>query len=128
MFRKKRYTNELHNELLLQLNGLLEIEIGNYIYENGEHLNLRPHIEINGGIDVYIFDGYFAKLTKNNKIDFYSYFQIDDISDISDISLIGHYHYDDLLYLIINFKEEKKEMIKKIDRYIEWKENYLAND
>jgi len=38
--------------------------------------------------------------------------------------MIEHLHYEDILWFIMNFKEEKKEMIKRIDQYIEWKEKY----
>lgn len=118
IFRRKWKENEIHKELLTQIEGLINIDIGNYIYDVGEDLNLKPHIEVGNGIDIYIYDEDFIKLDK------YNHAEIEDV-DMERKLMIGHYHYEDLLWLIINFKDEKKYMINKIDNYILWKEKYL---
>lgn len=108
-----------------QIEGLLDIEIGNYIYENGQHLNLKPFFDMRNGADIYILDEDFAEIDEYNMLDFKKAFHIFGDFELEDKSMIGHYHYEDLLWLIMNFKEEKKYMIKKIDEYIDWKEKYL---
>lgn len=123
LFRKKK-ENTIREELQYQLKGLIDIEIGNYLYEN----NLGLHTEIINGVDVYIYDKDFAYINHYNMIDFIPPNFMFKGLYIDDISLIGHYHSDDLLYLIMNFKTEKEAMLKKIDKYISWKEAYLKRN
>jgi len=123
MFRKRK-ENELRKELLYQLEGMINIEIGNYIYSN----KLEMHIEAINGIDVYIYDKDFAYINHYDMIDFMPPNFMFKGLYIDDISLIGHYHSEDLLYLIMNFKTEKEAMLKKVDKYIKWKEAYLKRN
>ena len=123
MFRKRK-ENEFRKELLDQLEGMINIEIGNYIYSN----KLEMHIEAINGIDVYIYDKDFAYINHYNMIDFMPPNFMFKGLYIDDISLIGHYHSEDLLYLIMNFKTEKEAMLKKVDKYIKWKEAYLKRN
>ena len=133
MFRKKikyikarrKNVGDFRENLLIQIEGLLNIEIGNYIYENGKDLNLKPFFDMRGGADIYIYDDDFARIDEYGNIEFKEYFNADGRLMIDDKSMMGHYHYEDLLWLIMNFKEEKKYMIKRIDEYINWKEKYL---
>lgn len=111
---------ELYSSLVDQIEGLLDIEIGNYIYEEtNDKLSIHINRYLNGGLDIYIYDQDFCILNDFDMIDFNQ-----DINNIDDILMIEHLHYEDILWFIMNFKEEKKEMIKRIDRYIEWKEKY----
>lgn len=115
----------VHQELIKQIKGLINIEVGNYLYRNKGKLNLDLYIDGNDGIDVYIYDKDFAKITKDNQFYFKEYFETNNGLMIDDKSMLGHYHSDDLLYLLMNFKEEKKNMRKNVDEYISWKEQYL---
>ena len=122
--REKKICGEIYSFVADQIEGLIDIEIGNYLYEesNGK-LSLHYDRWTNGGIDVYIYDNQFCEINKWDKIDFTK----EDINmplPIDDMLMIEHLHYEDILWFIMNFKEEKKEMIKRIDRYIEWKEKY----
>lgn len=56
----------VHQELIKQIKGLINIEVGNYLYRNKGKLNLDLYIDGNDGIDVYIYDKDFAKITKDN--------------------------------------------------------------
>lgn len=121
---KKKNMGEFKYNFLLQVNGLLNMELKDYIKEAGGKLNLRLHIE--GDTRIYIYDKDFSYINEYNEIKFKDdYFFADKGIPIQEKSLIGHYSYSHLLWLILNFKEEKKYMLKKIDEYIEWKENYL---
>ena len=100
------------------------MELKDYIKEAGGKLNLRLHIE--GDTRIYIYDKDFSYINEYNEIKFKDdYFFANNGIPIQEKSLIGHYSYSHLLWLVLNFKEEKKYMLKKIDEYIEWKENYL---
>lgn len=121
MFRKRK-ENELHKELLIQIKGLLEIEIGNYIYEKGGKYNLELHIDNYDGIDAYVFDRLYSSINKYGNLEFDDYFMDTGTGlTIDDLSMIAHYHYEDLLYLLMNYQNEKKRILKKVDNYIEWR-------
>lgn len=115
----------VHKELIKQIKGLINIEIGNYLYDNKGDLNLDIYIDGNDGLDIYIYDKDFAKINEDNQFYFKEYFETENGIMIDDKSMLGHYHSDDLLYLIMNFQEEKKYMRKNVDEYINWKERYL---
>ena len=92
----RRNKNELYNELLRQIEGLIDIEIGNYAYDNG----LELFYDKRGGIDIYV-----DKIGSEDK-------------DIFERYQIGHYHNNDLLYLILYFEKEKQRMLNYINEYI----------
>ena len=118
--REKKNRGETYSFVADQIEGLIDIEIGNYLYEESDgKLSLHYDRWANGGIDIYIYDNQFCKINKWDKIDF-----ITIPTSIDAMFMIEHLHYEDILWFIMNFKEEKKEMIKRIDRYIEWKEKY----
>lgn len=124
MFKKKNKENEFHQELIEQIKGLINIDIGCYIHNVAPNLEL--HIESFGGIDVYIYDKEFAHLNKYNQIEFEECIQVPKYFHtplwiIDDKSMIGHYHREDLLWLIMNYEKEKEKMIKQIKEYILWK-------
>lgn len=95
----------VHKELLYQLEGLISIELNKYLY-NVEESNNIPHyekdsleltIDMGGnGLDIYVLPG-TEELTFENM----------------DKYMIGHYHSDDLLYLILNWEKEKQYLIDK---------------
>lgn len=118
IFRKNWKENKIHKELLTQIEGLLNIDIGNYIYNIGADLNLKPYMVVKNGIDIYINDEDYIKIDK------YGFVDIDN-GDMEKKLMIGHYHYEDLLWLLMHYNEEKKYMIKKIDEYVDWKERDL---
>lgn len=118
MFKKKNKKNIFHQELIEQIEGLINIDIGSYIYNLAPKLKL--HMESFGGLDIYIYDEDFAFLDEYKKICFKTPYWL-----INDKSMIGHYHSEDLLWLIINYDKEKKKMIEYVNKYINWKkENY----
>lgn len=86
-------------ELTMQVYGIIEIEVGNYAYKKG----LELEYETSNGIDVYI---------KNDELK-------DDWGTPDDICHIIHLHREDLLWFVVNLKENKKKAIKYIDEYIE---------
>lgn len=95
----------VHKELLYQLEGLISIELNKYLY-NAEESNNIPHYEKDSleltidtggnGLDIYVLPG-TEELTFENM----------------DKYMIGHYHSDDLLYLILNWEKEKQYLIDK---------------
>lgn len=136
MFKRKNKENEFHQELIEQIKGLINIDIGCYLYNVAPDLEL--HIESYGGIDIYIFDKDFAYLDEYKQINFkeQSSLNIRPFHEsiepmpikfkvpywiIDDKSMIGHYHREDLLWLIMNYEKEKEKMIKQINGYVNWK-------
>ena len=118
--KEKKCRGEVYSLIADQIEGLIDIEIGNYLYEKAKSkFSLHYNRWANGGIDIYIFDEDFCTINDFDKIDF----TIEPF-DIDDLLMIEHLHYEDILWFIMNFKEEKKKMIKRIDRYVEWKEKY----
>ena len=95
----------VHKELLYQLEGLISIELNKYLY-NAEESNNIPHykkdsleliVDMGGnGLDIYVLPG-TEELTFENM----------------DKYMVGHYHSDDLLYLILNWEKEKQYLIDK---------------
>lgn len=121
--------NELHKELLTQLVGAINIELGSYIYDNdwmdwvntfinkdsnNPKLNIFCNIS-DGGIDVMLIDD-DINYVKNDII----YFRKEELwgSIVLDFLTIGHYHPEDLLWLIFNFKSEIERMKKEIKLYV----------
>lgn len=124
MFRRKNKENEFHQELIEQIKGLINIDIGCYIHNIESDLEL--HIEGSGGIDIYIYDKDFAYLDEYKQINFKEHIQVPryfhvPVWIIDDKSMIGHYHREDLLWLIMNYDKEKGKMIKHVNEYINWK-------
>lgn len=118
--KEKKCCGEVYSFIADQIEGLIDIEIGNYLYEKAKSkFSLHYNRWVNGGIDIYIFDEDFCTINDFDKIDFTT-----EPFDIDDLLIIEHLHYEDILWFIMNFKEEKKKMIKRIDQYIEWKERY----
>lgn len=95
----------VHKELLYQLEGLISIELNKYLY-NAEESNNIPHykkdsleliIDTGGnGLDIYVLPGTEEPTFEN-----------------MDKYMVGHYHSDDLLYLILNWGKEKQYLIDK---------------
>ena len=123
--RKDKIREAVHEELLFQIKGLLEIELGNQVFSKGKFANLDIHFEICNGIDIYIFDKEFSYVNEYNCLEFHDWTKLLDIDEpIEDFSMIGHYHSDDLLYLLLHFEEEKKKMLDRINTYIDWRKDF----
>lgn len=104
---KNKNRGDFYEGLFEQVRGLLDIEIGNYMYEH----NLKPFIvDDSCSLNVYIFDPKTCSINEYNDIVI--------PTDLEKYLEIGHYHREDLLWLIMNFKQEKKYMIKKIDEWL----------
>lgn len=99
--RKRK--NELREELLFQIKGLIEIELGNVAYDYGHQLYYE---ELSDCINIYVD-------IIGSKKDVYNMYEI------------GHYHIEDLLYLILRFDREKSKMLERLCNYIE---NYKEDD
>ena len=89
--------NELYNELLRQVEGLIDIEIGNYAYDNDLELFYEVLPDC---LNIYVDE--IGSEYKN----------------VWDRHQIGHYHDNDLLYLILYFEKEKQRMLNYINEYI----------
>ena len=92
----------VHEELLDQLEGLINAEIGTYIYNMEEQNNIK-HFTKNS-LEVFIDRG-------GNGLDVYVKPQRKLHLNECDDYMVGHYHPDDLLYLILNWEKEKQSMI-----------------
>ena len=104
-------TSDIHKELLWQIKGLLNIDIGNYLFEKaGIDLYYEGDYELN----IYINDSKYVIPDK------YGYVDVNDI-EIERKIFIGHYHADDLLWLLIHYETEKNKLLKRVDEYLEWK-------
>lgn len=120
--KKAEIREGIKEELIGQVEGLINIDVGNYI-KNKKHsyigsLNIDIYIESKNGINVYITDDDFV----NDKyvIDKYGFVEFNDTAHELR-AFIGHYHYEDLLWLLMNYETEKKKMIDKVDKYFFWK-------
>lgn len=112
---ERKRCGDFYVGLVDQIEGLINIEVGNYLYSKGIPASYI-HFDrwTNGGIDAYIFDEDIASLDKWNKIQ----------TDYEDVLLIAHLHYEDMLYFVLNFEKEKKRMFEYVDRYLKFKEDY----
>lgn len=119
--KEKKCCGEIYSFIADQIEGLIDIEIGNYLYNKTDALTTKLHYDRwqNGGIDVYIYDSEFCKIDKYDKIDF-----VEEPFGIDDILMIEHLHYEDILWFLMNFDKEKEKMKQRVDEYIEWKEKY----
>lgn len=104
-------TSDIHNELMWQIKGALNIDIGNYLF-------------IKAGIDLYYEGDYELNIYINDRKyvipDSCGFIDIDNI-EIERKIHIGHYHADDLLWLLIHYESEKNKLLKRVNEYIEWK-------
>ena len=95
----------VHKELLYQLEGLISIELNKYLY-NAEESNNIPHYE-KDSLELTIDTG-------GNGLDIYVLPETEELTfENMDKYMIGHYHSDDLLYLILNWEKEKQYLIDK---------------
>lgn len=101
---------DIHSELILQIEGMINIDIGNYLFEKkGIDLFFDGKYDLN----IYINDSNYVKPDKYGNV------FIDDL-EVERKVFIGHYHNDDLLWLLMNYENEKNKMLKRIDDYIKW--------
>ena len=108
--KEKKCCGEIYSFIADQIEGLIDIEIGNYLYEKSKSkFSLHYNRWVNGGIDVYIFDEDFCTINDFDKMD---------------LLMIEHLHYEDILWFLMNFDKEKVKMKQRVDKYIEWKEKY----
>ena len=116
-----------HQELIYQLKGAINIELGKYIYDNNwmDWVNksdpTKPRLNIHcldtgDGINVYIIDNRYVEIKKDKLI-----FRCKDkeLFKIEDKLMISHYHADDLLWVILNFEKEIRLMKNRIKFYVE---------
>ncbi len=121
----KLIKNASREELIYQLEGAINIELGNYIFDKNwmDWVNKgfpdKPQLNIychnTGGIDVYLVDNRYATVENDNLI-----LNCEDkkFYELLDIFMIGHYHSDDLLWLTLNFEKEIRSMKNQINFYV----------
>ena len=95
--------------LVDQLVGVLEIEVGNYIYKVSKD-------------ELYINKGNYG-----DKYGLYIYIKSPDLKDYDDADdrMLLHLHPEDILYAILNHTEISKNMI---DTYNKYKEEEQKNE
>ena len=112
--KERKICGEFYQFIIEQIIGLIEIDIGNYLYDK-INKSLYFNRYINGGLDVYIFDNDYSFIDKYGLINF-------NDSNIDDIFEIEHLHKEDMLYFILNYKKEKQKMIERVNKYLKFKE------
>ncbi len=118
--KEKKCSGEIYSFIADQIEGLIDIEIGNYLYEKSKSkFSLHYNRWVNGGIDVCIFDEDFCKINDFDKMDF----TVEPFG-IDDLLMIEHLHYEDILWFLMNFDKEKVKIKQRVDEYIRWKEKY----
>lgn len=95
----RRKKNELREELIFQIKGLLDIELGNIAYDNGFKLYYEV---LSDCINIYVD-------------------VIESKEEVWNMCEIGHCHIEDLLYLILRFDREKAKMLNRLCDFIESK-------
>ena len=123
----KCMSKAVREELIYQLKGAINIELGNYIYDNNwmdwinKNDSKKPRLNIycmntGDGINIYIVDNRYSEIKKDELV----FNCKDEIKiELEDKLMIGHYHSDDLLWLILNFEKEIRRMKNKINSYVE---------
>lgn len=141
-----KFHDDIHKEFFIQFKGLLESVIGNHLYDLEEYhhyehydfeRNLRLWVADRGGsFDIYVLDPHYAEYDKDMETvyfkeneecgfvghervkvgDRYAYY-----GNTEDWCMIGHFHSDDLLLVVLEWETIKKDMIAEIDRiFREW--------
>lgn len=123
----KLIKNASREELIYQLEGAINIELGNYIYDNNwmdwinKNDSKKPRLNIycmntGDGINIYIVDNRYSEIKKDELV----FNCKDEIRvELEDELMIGHYHSDDLLWLVLNFEKEIGKMKNRINLYVE---------
>lgn len=140
--------NHFHQELLNQVIGMVENEIGGYLFElqNKAQVSLWGNdslqlwfSEDGAGFDVYVLDPAYVEFDvssmraihfkENNECGFSPcwYFLGDEVysfyyTSTEDWSMIGHYHGNDLLHIVVSWEEEKRQLKNHVLRIFN---NYL---
>ena len=106
---------QIYQFIVDQIVGMIEIDIGNYLYE-WEGYNLQLHFDkwSNGGLDVYINDPEYCTVNEFDKLEF-------NDDDIDDVLMIEHLHQEDMLWFIINYQQEKQVMKDRVNKYLKFK-------
>lgn len=148
--------NHFHQELLNQVIGMVENEIGGYLFRLQDKTQVSLwgddslqlwFSEDGAGFDVYILDPAYVEFDtrsmravhfKDNKECDFSprwYFLDDETGDYSfhysdteEWCMIGHYHGDDLLHIIVNWEEEKRQLKNHVLRIFNDYLNRVRNE
>lgn len=141
-----KFHDRIHDEFYIQFKGLLESVIGNHLYDLEEYhhyehydfeRNLRLWVTDRGSsFDVYVLDPHYTEYDKDMETvyfkeneecgfvghervkvgDRYAYY-----GNTEDWCMIGHFHSDDLLLIVLEWENIKKDMIAETDRiFREW--------
>jgi len=105
---------QIHHFIVDQIADMIEIDIGNYLYDDIYNLHLHFDKWSNGGLDVYINDPEYCTVNKFDKLEF-------NDDDIDDILMVEHLHEEDMLWFIMNYQQEKQVMKNRVDRYKRFK-------
>ena len=90
-----------HEELVMQVIGLLEIEIGNALSEKNIEYSIGNG---NSSIDMFIYDPDF-----------------DAEGRFATLTTLIHLHHDDLLWGILNINKLKERALEQADKYINYR-------
>lgn len=100
----------IHDYLIMQIKGYLDIELGKIVYLYG--LDIGYHT--GDGINVFIKDPKYCEKDSKDPLLFLKGYEDDKYDDL----MIGHYHYEDILWLLLNLKDEAFKMGLDIRKYL----------
>lgn len=140
------FHDDIHKEFFIQLKGLLESIIGNHLYEleeyhHYEHWDYKNNLRLwisdtSSSFDIYVLDPHYAEYDRDlETVRFkereecgfvghervkvgneYRYY-----GDTQDWCMIGHFHSDDILLLLLEWENIKADMLAETDRiFREW--------
>ena len=100
---KERISNliqeSINRYLINQIKGYIDIEVGNLAYQYG--LGVGYHTG-HGGIDIFINDPKYCDQRSDDPLLFLKGYEDEKYDEL----MIGHYHQEDLLWLVTNIKDE----------------------
>lgn len=120
--QQRKRMGDAYVQLEKQLIGALDIELLGYSFRknlNTYFYSMHYNRNVNGGIDIYIFDRYLYE--RKFEIDPKTDRLIPD-PDYETYGELYHLHPEDLLWFILNWNKEIKRIKKRINEYLRWRE------
>lgn len=107
---KEKVTSAINEYMIMQIKGYLDIAVGNIACQYG--LDIGYHTG-HGGIDVFINDSKYCDQSSRDPMYFLKGFEDEKYDEL----MIGHYHHEDLLWLVMNIKDESFKMGLDVRHY-----------